>query len=164
LVEKTRGWFEARVATTILFLLETHVRSRNLGVVVGSDGMVTLFGAQVRIPDAAYYSWARFPDGKLPREPIPPLAPDLAVEVLSKSNTPAEMDRKLDEYFDAGALLVWYIDPADRSVRAFTAVDQFEELRGPQLLGGGTVLPGFSASIDELFAQAEGTASPPHSA
>ena len=42
---------------------------------------------------------------------MPALAPDLAVEVLSESNTRAEMDRKLRDYFAAGVLLVWYFDP-----------------------------------------------------
>ena len=49
--------------------------------------MVRLFPGLVRIPDVAFASWDRFPDRKIPEEPIPSLAPDLVVEVLSESNT-----------------------------------------------------------------------------
>ncbi len=51
------------------------------------------------------------PGGRLPAEAIPSLVPDLAVEVLSPSNTAAEMDQKLRDYFAAGVRLVWYLDP-----------------------------------------------------
>ncbi|MGZ3396067.1 MAG: Uma2 family endonuclease [Isosphaeraceae bacterium] len=57
---------------------------------------------QVDISDAAFTSWERLPGRERPGKPIPDLAPDLAVEILSKSNTKAEMKRKLAEYFQAG--------------------------------------------------------------
>lgn len=154
LVEKTMGWIESRLAVAIAFLIGKYLETNDLGVVTGADGTVRLYGNQVRIPDVSFFSWERFPNRKLPRESSPLLTPDLAIEVLSKSNTAREMDRKLKEYFTAGTQLVWYIDPIDQSARAFSAPDQFEELRGPQLLTGGIVLPGFSVSIDELFLRA----------
>ena len=52
------------------------------------------------------------------------MAPDLAIEVLSESNTPAEMERKLKEYFAAGMQLVWYFDPRARTVTVYTAPDR----------------------------------------
>ena len=84
--------------------------------------MMRLAPGLVRIPDVSFVSWDRFPDRRVTREPVPAIAPDLAVEVLSESNTKAEMDRKLREYFAAGARLVWYLDPEDRTVRVYTAV------------------------------------------
>lgn len=154
LVEKTMGWLESRLAIEIAVMLSEFLKTQDLGVVTGADGTIRLYGNQVRIPDVSFFLWQRFPNRKLPRESSPLLPPDLAIEVLSKSNTNREMDRKLKEYFAAGAQLVWYIDPADRSAKAFTAPDQFEVLRGSQLLTGGNVLPGFAVSIDELFARA----------
>ena len=59
----------------------------------------------VRIPDVAFVSWDRLPGGKRPNGPIPHLVPDLVVEMLSKSNTKREMDRKLREYFEAGVAI-----------------------------------------------------------
>jgi len=74
---------------------------------------------------------------------------DLAVEVLSKSNTKAEMDRKLRDYFAAGVSLIWYIDPKTRSARAFTTVDESVEITE-----GGNVLSGLIISLRTLFAKA----------
>ena len=50
------------------------------------------------------------------RHPCPPLVPDLVVEILSESNTPAEMKRKRSEYFDSGVRVIWEVDPAARTV------------------------------------------------
>ena len=65
----------------------------------------------VRIPDVSFVSWDRVPGRKFPSEPVPPLVPDLAVEVISPSNTPKEMDEKLQEYFEKGVRLVWFVRP-----------------------------------------------------
>ena len=114
-----------------------------------------LFQGLVRIPDVAFASWDRFPNRKRPKEPIPELAPDLVVEVLSKSNSKAEMNRKLGEYFAAGVRLVWMVDPRKRTARVYTAVDQWVLIKEGQSLDGGAVLPGFVLPLDELFASDE---------
>jgi Uma2 family endonuclease len=80
------------------------------------------------------------------------VVPDLAVEVLSKSNSPREMARKRDEYFRAGVRLVWEIDPRTRTVRVYTAVDLFEVLTVADTLTGGDVLLGFTLPLADLFA------------
>ena len=80
-----------------------------------------------------------------------PLAPDLAVEVLSKSNTKPEMKRKLGEYFEAGVRLVWMVDPRKRTVRVHTAADQSFLIKEGESLDGGDVLPGFVLPLRELF-------------
>ncbi len=153
LVEKGMGFRESLLAGAILTALSIWVEARNLGVVAGADGMMKLIPGQVRIPDVAFVSWARFPDGKIPQAPIPLLAPDLAVEVLSESNTKREMARKTDEYFDAGVRLVWIVDPKSRTVTVFTGPAQFTVLGSDQILDGGQVLPGFTLSLRKLFAE-----------
>jgi Uma2 family endonuclease len=90
----------------------------------------------------------------LPEEPIPDLAPDLAVEILSRSNTTAEMPRKLAEYFAAGVRLVWYLDPVARNARVFTAPDASQLVTEDQILDGGLVLPGFTLLLREWFQRA----------
>ena len=120
--------------------------------------MMRLFPGLVRIPDVAFISWKRYPKKTRKRGEIPTVAPDLVVEVLSKGNTPREMTRKLDEYFRAGVLQVWYVDPKRRKVRVFTGRDHSVVLGEDQYLDGGDVLPGFTLSICEWFAEAERTA------
>jgi Uma2 family endonuclease len=104
----------------------------------------------VRLPDVAFISHKKF-RGKLPLEPVPEIAPDLAVEVLSESNTRREIDRKIGEYFAAGTELVWIIDPATRSAVTYTAPDQSQPIPPEGVLDGANVLPGFQLSLAEVF-------------
>src|SRR5271167_1219347 len=83
LVEKAVGFEEARLALRLGRLIDVHVDENDLGVCVGSDGMMRIAPGLVRIPDVSFVSWDRLPGRESPREPIPGLAPDLAVEVLS---------------------------------------------------------------------------------
>jgi Uma2 family endonuclease len=106
----------------------------------------------VRIPDVAFVSWERLPGRRIPSEPIPDLAPDLAVEVLSPGNTPGEMARKRQEYFAAGVQLVWIVDPVARTVAVYTAPEQSTVLQAAQTLAGEPVLPGFTLPLRRLFA------------
>src|SRR6185437_13858542 len=102
-------------------------------------------------------SWKNYPKKKRRRGEIPSVAPDLVVEVLSKGNTRREMQRKLAAYFRAGVRLVWYVDPAKRTVRVYTAFDRSTLLGEDDTLDGGDVLPGFALSIRDWFAEAERT-------
>ncbi len=152
LVEKPMGYGESFIAGTVLMALRLFVDPRNLGIVTGEAGMMRLFTGLVRIPDVAFVSWSRVPNGRFPTEPVPDLVPDLVVEVLSESNTGLEMARKREEYFAAGVRLVWMIDPASRSVAVYTAPDA-SNLRGAgDELDGADVLPGFKLPIKTLFA------------
>ena len=65
-----------------------YLKTHDLGKIVGADAMMRLFPGLVRIPDAAFISWGRYPKKKRRRGEIPTVAPDLVVEVLSKGNTP----------------------------------------------------------------------------
>jgi Uma2 family endonuclease len=151
LVEKTVGYEESYIGGTILKLLRIFVEPRELGLVAGEAGMLKLDIGLVRIPDVSFVSWARVPGDEFPGEPVPPLIPDLAVEVISANNTPKEMDEKLREYFAKGVRLVWYVRPRSRVVDVYTAPDRFTRLTASMRLDGGDVLPGFSVQVGELF-------------
>jgi Uma2 family endonuclease len=153
LVEKGMGFPESLLACALIGFLRAFVIPHNLGVVSGPDGMVRLFPGMVRIPDVAFASWDRFPDRKVPKEPIPSLAPDLAVEVLSASNTRPEMERKFKEYFDAGVRLVWEVDPESRTATVYTPDGTITVLDASRRLEGGDVLPGFALELSVLFSE-----------
>jgi Uma2 family endonuclease len=155
LVEKTVGYFESRLAVILIHLIETFLDKNKLGMVLGEAGTLEILSDTVRAADVAFIRWERFPGGVLPKKPIPKLVPDLAVEVLSKSNAPAEMTRKLREYFEAGVQLVWYIDPKTRTATVYTAPEQSSYVDHDGVLSGGEILPGFELSLAELFARAE---------
>ena len=155
LVEKTVGWYESRIAFVLGHIIQDFLDMNNLGMVLGAEGTLEILSDLVRAADVSFIRWERFPGGKLPKEPIPELVPDLAVEVLSKSNTPAEMKRKRREYFDAGVQLVWIIDPKTRTANVYTAPEEPTFIDRDGVLNGGEVLPGFTLALAELFARAE---------
>jgi Uma2 family endonuclease len=153
LVEKAMGVRESVLAGFLLELLGPFVRGQNLGILSGPDGTYEMLVGLVRLPDVAFVSWDRLPNRRIPDVPVPDVVPDLAVEVLSKNNQPGEMARKRDEYFQAGVRLVWEIDPRARTVRVYSAADRFHDLTAADTLSGGAVLPGFTLSLQHLFAE-----------
>jgi Uma2 family endonuclease len=153
LVEKGMGFAESILAGALIEFLRKFVIPRNLGLVSTPDGMFRLFGGLVRIPDVAFIAWERLPDRKVPKTPIPSLAPDLVVEILSESNTGAEMERKRGEYFSSGVRLIWEVDPETRTVAVYGPDGSVEILVASQRLDGRDVLPGFTLDLSELFAE-----------
>ena len=153
LVEKAVGQVESRLASWLLMVLNQFVIPRNLGYVTGETGFVELPSGPVRGPDVAFFSWDGIATRRAPADPIPRMAPDLAVEVLRLGNTKREMERKREDYFNSGVRLVWEIDPRARAVRAYTALDRFRDLTAADTLTGDPVLPGFSLPLADLFAE-----------
>jgi Uma2 family endonuclease len=155
LVEKTVGFYEGRLAVVLAFFLEQYAFDHDLGAVCGADATMRLMPGLVRIPDVSFVSWKRLPDRKIPREPIPDLIPDLAIEVLSKGNTPKEMQRKLREYFALGVRQVWFVDGKVRQVRVYQSEEKSRLLEEKDTLRGGKLLPGFALPLKALFDRAE---------
>ncbi|HEY2380530.1 MAG TPA: Uma2 family endonuclease [Terriglobia bacterium] len=153
LVEKPAGYLESLIAGWLLTELNVFIGSRNLGYVSGADGMIRMISGRVRVPDVAFVSVHDLPGGVLPRDPIPTLPPTLAVEVLSETNTTAEIRQKLKEYFESGTKLAWIVDPVARTIAVF---EHFSEhparvLRETDTLDGGSVLSGFHLEVSRLF-------------
>jgi Uma2 family endonuclease len=105
------------------------------------------------LPDIGLFRWSRLPGRRIPTQPIPDLAPDLAIEILSTSNTPREMENKRRDYFGAGTHLVWEVDPTARRVRVYTGVNEFSTLSESDTLDGGDILPGFSLVVQDMFSE-----------
>jgi Uma2 family endonuclease len=154
LVEKAMGFIEARIATVLIHILQGYLDKHDLGIVTGPDGLVRLMPGRTRAPDVAFFRWDKFPDRRLPDEPVPHLIPDLTAEVLSKSNTKAEIERKLDEYFSSGVRTAWVIDPQRETARIYAARDVFTDVAADGVLSAPAVLPGFELSLRELFERA----------
>lgn len=151
LVEKARGWPESLLAGILLHWLHGYLDSNPLGVATGADGLTRLFGDTVRGPDVSFVSWQRLPHGQIPTDPIPDLVPNFAIEVLSPSNTYAEMSRKRREYFQAGVELLWMVDHRSRTITVFRSALDVTVCSEDQVIDGGNVLPGWQVNIAELF-------------
>jgi Uma2 family endonuclease len=154
LVEKPIGLPESILANVLTHFVEMVLDDHNLGFTAGEAGFIRLGTRLVRAPDFAFYRWDRLPDRRRPPGQIPPISPDLAVEILSPSNPRAEMARKRGEYFASGTTLVWQLDPKTRKVEVYTAPDAFTVIGEDGTLDGGTVLPGFTLGVRRWFERA----------
>lgn len=154
LVEKAMGYNESTLASYLIVLLDAFVRPRNLGLVTSPDGTIRMWPGRVRIPDVAFVSWDRHPGRRRPREPMPTLAPDLAVEILSQSNTPREMSSKREDYFAVGVGVVWEIDPESRTVHVYTKQESADlVLTEVDTLRGDGALQGFELPLGAFFSE-----------
>ena len=154
LVEKAMGFWESRLAVLLGYYIERYLDDHDIGFTLGAGGMQRVEFGQVRLPDVSFYLWSRFPNRELTVAQILDKVADLAVEVLSPSNTAEEMKRKRREFFAAGARLFWIVDPDARTVEVFTAPEQSTLLTEADTLDGGDVLPGFKLSIRDWFVRA----------
>ncbi len=84
-----------------------------------------------------------------------PGAPDLAVEIISPSNTFEEIHDKIVEYFDNGSKLVWVIHPDEKSVLVYHQPEPDRLLRASDNLDGEAVIPDFSLPVADLFIELE---------
>jgi Uma2 family endonuclease len=154
LSEPHPGFDHAAICNKVSWLLNCFVRPRALGfVLVGEGGfLLAQHPPTVRIPDVSFVRQERGVQGVGTFRPLPG-PPDLAIEVLSPSNRPAEMHAKVADYLAAGCPLVWVIDPEHRSVAVHRNLLFPLMLNEDDVLGGGDVLPGFSVPVREIFLQ-----------
>jgi Uma2 family endonuclease len=73
------------------------------------------------------------------------------VEVISPGNTRKEMEEKLEEYFEKGVRLVWFVRPRQRVVEVYTEPDYFTRITSSMTLNGADVLPGLAIPLSALF-------------
>ena len=155
LVEKPVGFYESRIAMVVAFYLESYFEGNPIGITAGESGPVRTTPGQVRMPDVSVILAERIAPHSLKAHKVLRLAPDLAVEVLSESNTKSEMARKLQEYFDSGVRLVWLVDPQTETAQVFRSAERFDAVAGDQELLGHDVLPGFAVKLSEVFSRAK---------
>ncbi len=141
-----------RIAAEICARLHHHARSQRLGVVIGNDSGFLLARSPdtVRGPDVAFVSRDRYAAAGDPVTAFPG-APDLAIEVLSPSNTPAEVRAKVADYLAAGTQLVWVVDAERRTVTAYRSLLAPRILMETDVLEGEDVVPVFRLEVAEIF-------------
>ncbi len=104
----------------------------------------------VRGADVSFYSHARWPISQVTGGIIP-VAPDLAVEVLSPSNRGVSILRKVTEYLEAGVLMVWVINPRRRQVTIYRHSEDDMVVRDSEFLENLPELPGFRCAVSDFF-------------
>ncbi|AMV28402.1 hypothetical protein VT84_28620 [Gemmata sp. SH-PL17] len=156
LVEKTMGFRDDAIGARIIYLLLAFLETHNLGLVAGAQGLIRFKLDLVRVPDVSFIRWDSVDDPNEIENPAGAfleVPPDLAVEVLSPSNTQREMEIKLAEYAKSGVKLVWFVDPERKEVDVYPKGNpkRKKTLGVNDELDGGTVLPGFAVKVSRIF-------------
>jgi Uma2 family endonuclease len=130
-----------------------HVRAKRLGLVFDSSTGFRLGPDEVLSPDIGFVGKARLVGLKRPPRGFFTGAPDLAIEVLSPSDTVEQMHEKLAKYFRHGTRLAWVISPAERNAHVYRTPEAERLLRVSESLDGEDLLPGFRLPLAALFAE-----------
>ncbi|MBV9766287.1 MAG: Uma2 family endonuclease [Acidobacteriaceae bacterium] len=142
----------ALVALTVLELLQTYLQQHAIGRAIPEAGYVlSRDPVTIRQPDVSVISKEKIqttgPDDYFEG------APELAVEVVSPSDSAEDLETKIEQYLQAGARQVWILYPKTKRVHVFYGTDQRIVRDESQTLEGGELLPGFSVNVTALFVQ-----------
>ena len=152
LVRKAADSRGSVMTTYLICALGGFAHADESGICVGPMCFWEVLPGVARAPCVAFISWDRLPGRKVPREPVPRLAPDLAVDVIYRGNTAGEMARKRGEFFGGGTQTVWSFDLDERTVTVYSRAGSVEVLTAVDTLHGGDALPGFSLLLADYFA------------
>jgi Uma2 family endonuclease len=152
LVEKPMGTRESFLALSVGRILGNFVAEHDLGLVGGADGPYRMLQGNIRYPDVSFVPWSSLPDGELPEEAIWSVVPTLAVEVLSESNTHAEMVQKWSELSELGTLVMWLIDPVTSSAEVWRPGEEPKLVKLADDLDASPAVPGFTLRLADVFA------------
>ncbi len=154
LVMSPKNNFEHESICARLFLaLASFNCAHHLGTVLGSNLGCWMHNRNCRAPDISFISKQRLQQlgFKTSTRKFLPGAPDLAVEIISPSNTRAEIDSRLKDFFASGTQLAWIVHPDEQFVEVCHSPTDREILGPGAILGGETLLPGLRVPLDELF-------------
>ena len=127
-------------------------RQTKLGVAFNSSTAFRLPNGADRSPDASWVSQERW-DTLTPeqQESFPPLCPDFAIELRSKSDNMEPLRKKMQEYLDNGLRLGWLIDAKNKRVEIYRPNREVEVLESPNSLSGEDVLPEFVLDLQVVL-------------
>jgi Uma2 family endonuclease len=139
-----------RIAGRIAIKIGAYALERQLGEVYVAEPGFLLPNGSILVPDVAFVATAHLP----PENDTPGFdqaIPDLAVEVVSDSNTKVEMHQKVQLFFGNGSRQVWVVYPRSKTVYVYSAPDKVLILQGDSVIDVGDVLPGFTLPLREIF-------------
>lgn len=127
--------------------ITVHVHNHDLGHTTGADGGYQV-GDERYIPDMGFISKARMPE--LENASYISIAPDLALEVISPTDTTRQITAKVANYL-AAQTTVWLVYPHDEEIEIYAPAQAMVKLTKDDELDGGTILPDFKLSLQTVF-------------
>jgi Uma2 family endonuclease len=151
------GAYSTLLASAFQDALSPWVRERQLGRVV-TEMLFRINRAKElqRRPDVAFVSAEKWPLHRpVPNVDAWDVVPDIAIEVMSPSNSTAATQAKIRGYFKAGVRQVWVVHPETAEVYVYDSPKSVRIFERGDVLDGGPLLPGFQLPLAGVF-QAEG--------
>ncbi len=146
------GWRHGTVGGRLETWLGHHVEQQKLGrIFLAETGFLIARNPDtVRAPDIAFIHKDHLP-AEDPEEAYWPGAPNLAVEVVFPGETLGEIDDKVKAWLDAGAAMVWVVNPKWRNVTVYRSATDIETLTENDQLDGQETVPGFRCRVGDIF-------------
>ena len=147
------GWKHGAIGGRLHGWLAHHIEQENLGRILCAETgfLIARDPDTVRAPDIAFIHKDRLP-AEDPEDAFWPGAPDLAVEVLSPGDTIQEVDDKVKAWLDAGAGMIWVVNPKWQNVTVYRSATDIKTLTKNDELDGLDVVPGFRCRVGDIFA------------
>ena len=136
-----------KIIANLAMYLVSHIREKRLECIAVS-GTGFRVGERVLIPDIAIISTDRIPADQSKASLDPP---DLAVEVVSPTDSSHRVEEKAFIYLEAGTQLVWILKPLSKTVTVYRSETDITTLTRNDTLSGEEVIKGFSCQVAELF-------------
>jgi Uma2 family endonuclease len=143
-----------RVAGEVHARLHAFCSLRHPGWLFPEGNSYRCFAAdpdRVRRADVSFIAHSRMTPQEYAEEGFTEIAPDLAVEVTSPTDTVYDVDRKIREWLAAGVRLVWEVNPVEQTVQIHRPDGTVTFLKKADTLTADPVLPGLSIPVSELF-------------
>ncbi len=146
------GSEHGRIIINIALSLGQHVKQNKLGTLFGSETGFKIASNPdtVRAPDVPFVNQERLDQIGNIKEYWPE-APDLAVEVISPSDTYNEVEEKVFEWLEAGTRMVIVVNPRNHIVSVYRSLTDIVMLTENDTLDGGDVVPGWTIAVKEIF-------------
>lgn len=141
------------IGARLLVALGKFVFEYNLGVVCGSSAGYWMKSGNLRSPDVSFISKKRLQGFKRPPKGFFKGSPDLAVEILSPSDTIETLHEKIVEYFENDTKLAWVINPEEQVILVYHSPRPDKLLRSNDTLNGEDIFTGFTLPVSELFVE-----------
>lgn len=144
--------YEVALANALAEFLAPYVLNNKLGMVFIEMLFVLDADQELkRRPDLAFVSYDRWPASTIPRAEAWDVVPDLAVEIISRTNSAEAVDDKTIEYLRAGVRQVWVVYPDSGRVYIYRSATDVNIIERDDELDGGDLLPDFRLQIQSLF-------------
>lgn len=143
------GFEHGRITAKLARVIGTFVEERKLGIVVAAETgfLIHRNPDSVLAPDVAFVQSSRY----VATQKFFEGAPDLAIEVMSPSDTWSEVSAKVEMWLEAGCHSCWVVDPKSKTITIFRGGDDVHRARSGQMVQDDLVLPSLSIEVEVIF-------------